>query len=133
MGAWSHEPFGNDTSCDWKYDLEEYSDLRFLEQTIDKALSADQDYLEASEGEEAIAAVEVIAKILGRGTQSDAYTADVDNWVKNIGLKPSSELIAKANKVLILVMSDKSELVELWEGQDKWKRTIEKLTEAINA
>ena len=27
MGAWSNDPFGNDTACDWKYSLEESNDL----------------------------------------------------------------------------------------------------------
>jgi hypothetical protein len=29
MGAWSHEPFGNDDANDWAYDLEQVSDLSF--------------------------------------------------------------------------------------------------------
>jgi hypothetical protein len=38
MGAWSYEPFGNDTAGDWVYGLVESRDLLYLEATLDKVL-----------------------------------------------------------------------------------------------
>jgi hypothetical protein len=134
MGAWSHEPFGNDDANDWAYDLEEVQDLSLVEQAIDQALDA-EDYLEAPEGSNAVAAVEVLAKLLGKGTQSDAYTEKVDEWVKSVSIKPSIELLDKAKRVLVRVASDNSELKELWEeaGSDEWPASIKALQAAISA
>ena len=70
MGAWSHEPFGNDEANDWAYELEETEDLSHVEAALDTVLKT-AGYLEASEASCGVAAVEVIAKILGRGTQSE--------------------------------------------------------------
>ncbi|HXA46345.1 MAG TPA: DUF4259 domain-containing protein, partial [Burkholderiaceae bacterium] len=65
MGTWSHEPFGNDTANDWAYGLEETKDMSFIESALDRVIEQSGDYLEAPEAEEAIAAIEVIAKLLG--------------------------------------------------------------------
>ena len=72
MGAWSHEPFGNDTACDWAYELDDATDLSIIESAIDAVLDEELDYIDASDAEEAIAAIEVLAKLLGHGTQTDS-------------------------------------------------------------
>jgi hypothetical protein len=134
MGAWSHEPFGNDDANDWAYGLEGSKDLELIEETLDKALAADE-YLEAPAASEAIAAVEVVAKLLGNGTQSDAYTEKVDEWVKAVAVRPSPSLLAKAKQVLSRVQDENSELRELWEeaGSTEWENSIKVLHRAIGA
>jgi hypothetical protein len=133
MGTWSHEPFGNDTAGDWAYELVESEDLLYLEATLDKVLEH-SGYLEAPDAEEAIAAVEVVAKLLGKGTQTDAYTEEVDAWVASIKQKPSTALLQKAQRTLQRVVSDESELRELWsesEEAEKWKSSIAGLRSAV--
>ena len=56
MGAWSHEPFGNDTACDWSYELLETEDLSAVEAALDEVLEAGGGYLEADLGSQAVAA-----------------------------------------------------------------------------
>ena len=134
MGAWSYEPFSNDDANDWAYGLEEAKDLGLIESALDKVLES-EGYLEAPEASEAVGAVEVIAKLLGRGTQSDSYTEKIDEWVNTVGLKPSSSLLAKASRTLDRILSDASELRELWqeEGTGDWESSIAKLKKAIDA
>ena len=134
MGAWSHEPFSNDDANDWAYGLEDAKDLGLIESALDKVLES-EGYVEAPEASEAVGAVEVIAKLLGRGTQSDAYTEKIDEWVNTVGLKPSSSLLAKASRTLDRILSDDSELRELWqeEGTGDWESSIAKLKKAIAA
>ena len=131
MGAWSHEPFGNDTAGDWAYDLLETNDLSLIEAVLEKTIKESEEFLEAPDGEEAVAAIEVLAKIKGKGTQVDSYTEEVDSWVEKNNLNCSEELSLKAQKVLELVCSEKSELAELWEGQEEWQASIEKLKLAL--
>ncbi|MET0038454.1 MAG: DUF4259 domain-containing protein [Candidatus Thiodiazotropha lotti] len=83
MGAWSHEPFGNDDANDWAYGLEGFVDLSLIEKTLDRALEAEK-YLEAPKALEAVAAVEVLAKLLGKGTQTDTYTEKVFEFLDPI-------------------------------------------------
>ena len=134
MGTWSHEPFGNDTANDWAYGLENATNFAYIEETLDRVLECGQDYLEASDAEEAIAAIEVIAKLLGAGTQSDAYTKKIDQWVQGINARPTPALCDKAKQVLHRVVSGDSELDELWKESDEatnWKRSIEQLRLAL--
>lgn len=135
MGAWSHEPFGNDTAGDWSYGLLETQDLSSIESALDAVAEVGEDYLEADLASEAIGAIEVLAKLLGKGTQSDAYTEDIDQWVKDHPLQPSAELLAKARRAIERIQSPDSELLELWDegGEaDAWKATLHQLLTATN-
>lgn len=118
MGTWSHEPFGNDTASDWAYGLVEQKDFSLVAQAIQEVLDNGSDYLDAGLAVEAVAAAEVLAKALGRGTQADAYTEEVDAWLKSVAEKPSSELLSKARDALNRIMGPDSELRELWEESD---------------
>src|SRR5687767_2376673 len=133
MGAWSHEPFGNDDANDWAYELEEADDLSYVEAALDAVLDA-EGYVEAPEASCAVAAVEVLAKLLGKGTQSDAYTEKVDEWVKKVRAKPSSPLLEKARLALARVRAEESELKELWHEGDaaEWEASLDSLQAAIS-
>lgn len=131
MGAWSHEPFGNDIACDWLYELEETTGLSMVVSTIEDAELSAED-LDATEAQEAIAAIEVVAKILGKSTQNDAYTESLDLWISKINEKPDELLIKNAITVLDGVVSENSGLADLWEGQEEWLMSIKKLKAVLN-
>ena len=136
MGTWSHEPFGNDSAGDWAYGLEKATDTSLLEQAFETVLSAGDEYLEAPESEEAIAAAEVIAKMLGKGTQTDAYTEKVDEWVAQMAIQPTIELRRKAATALRRILATNSELAELWGESDEpeeWTSAMQKLITAVEA
>lgn len=136
MGTWSHEPFGNDTANDWAYGLEERRDYSLVEQAVQQVIDNGDDYLDADLAVEAVAASEVLAKSLGRGTQSDAYTENVDAWLKSITARPTSELLSKAQAALTRVLGEDSELRELWEDSDdlqNWESSIKALRSAMGA
>jgi hypothetical protein len=52
----------------------------------------------------------VLAKLLNRGTQVDAYTEKVDRWVKKVTTKPDAALRNKAKHVLQRILSEDIEL-----------------------
>lgn len=138
MGAWSHEPFGNDTAGDWVYELEDAIGLDFLEQTLDNALGEDEDdgYLEAPEAEEALAAVEVLVHMVGKGAGFEKLPEDVATWVAACTEKPGPPLIQKALSALARIGSDESELRELWEESEDfeaWKKAIDARTQALQS
>jgi len=134
MGTWSHEPFGNDTACDWGYDLVESDDLSLIEQAITSVLETGG-YLDADLGSEALAAVEVLAKLIGKGTQSDAYTEEIDKWVKKHTFFPGEELLIRACQAVDRVLSDNSGLKELWDETDdnSWSVSVERLRGVLSA
>jgi hypothetical protein len=134
MGTWSHEPFGNDDAGDWACELEEAEDLSYVEAALDAVLEA-EGYVEAPEASCAVAAVEVLAKLLGKGTQSDASTEGVDEWVKKVRAKPARPLLEKAGLALARVRGDESELKELWHEGDAadWEASLDSLQAAVSA
>jgi hypothetical protein len=134
MGTWSHEPFGNDDACDWSYELLDSNDLSPVEAALNSVLNGD-DYLEASTASNAVAAVEVIAKLLGKGTQTDTYTENVDKWVADVHIRPTPALIEKAKKALARILGDNSELKELWQesGATEWEASMNSLQAVVSA
>ena len=74
MGAWETDPFGNDTACDWQYELEETDDLSSIESTLETIQAVGSEYLDASDAEEAIAAADAIARLKGNFYVKNSYT-----------------------------------------------------------
>lgn len=136
MGTWSHEPFGNDSACDWAYDLVRSKDFTGVENAVQGVLDEGAGYLDADIAVESVAAAEVLAKALGRGTQTDAYTEQVDAWVASITTRPSPDLIARARAALARILGADSELRELWEESDAfdaWESSIKALQSALDS
>jgi hypothetical protein len=137
MGTWSYESFGNDDAADWAADLEEAGDLEFVESTLDAVLDVGKEYLEAPEAARAIAAAEAIARLQGRFGIRDAFSEAVDNWVNRGGVKPSPALAAKAQRALDRILTNPSELLELWEEAvedvDNWKAAVQDLKARLKA
>ncbi len=134
MGAWDHTTFGNDDACDWGGDLRACEDLSFVEETLDRVIDAGDEYLEAPESCEAIAAAEVVARLQGRSGVRDSYTASVDEWVAAHQLAVPPALAQKAHAALDRILAPPSELLELWEESDDfqlWKDTITDLKSRI--
>lgn len=130
MGAWAADSFGNDTACDWAYAIEDCNDLSLVEETLDKILQEGEGYIDASDAEEAIAAIEVIARLQGNWGMRNAYSESVDKWVRKYKLIPGNELLAKAHQVIARILGDESELKELWEDSNlssEWAASVQEL------
>ncbi len=134
MGTWSCEPFGNDGALDWAQALEGLTDFGFVAKTLQQALDDDDGPLEADLAEEAVAAAEVVARALGRGTQTDGYAKGVDAWLQTLSAKPDARIIALARRVLERVLGSDSELRELWEESSEyaaWQESMQRLRAAL--
>src|SRR5689334_21164695 len=132
MGTWDTGPFDNDTAVDWTYELERSTDFGLIEQTLDAVTAIPvEEYLQANLGERAIAATETLARLLGRGGESNAYTETVDRWVKAHRMDPPMSLRELARAALARVVRPPSELLELWdESQEsgEWTASIAELS-----
>jgi hypothetical protein len=127
MGAWSIESFGNDTAGDWAFGLEEASDLSLVRETIQKVLDAGDEELDADAASEAIAAVEIIARLKGNFGPRDSFSEPADTWVKAHPQQPPQDLVDLAVQALDRVLVQPSELLDLWEESDEfeaWKSSV---------
>lgn len=134
MGAWSHEPFDNDTASDWADVLMDAPDLSHIEGTLDRVLDAGTAYLEAPEAEEAVAAVAVLGRLLGRLPVIQHGPEGLEAWISGIGVRPSAPLLDKARRVVLRVLAPDSELAELWDASDAaadWRSAMASLQAAV--
>jgi hypothetical protein len=105
-----------------------------VEKTLDKVIESGEEYLEAPEASEAIAAAEVVARLQGHFGIRDAYTESVDEWVAAHPLSVSTALVQRAHAALDRILTPPSELLELWEESEEfeaWKGTITELKNRI--
>lgn len=67
MGAWGHGSFDNDAASDWLGDLAE-GDVSLVGETLDAVGAAEKDeYIDADDACNALAAAELVAAALGKG------------------------------------------------------------------
>lgn len=132
MGTWAVDAFGNDYAQDWAQDLQEISNLDAVEDTLDTALDASAGELEAPFAAEALVAIEVLARLQGKGGAASDDSATVDEWVE--ARKPKArrrvDLEDKALQAIARILSDQSELRELWaesEHYEAWRASVEEL------
>lgn len=132
MGAWSVEPFGNDVAADWAWDLEEETDWDVIEDALQDALE-DVDDIDHETAVIAIAAAEVVAHGLGHATQRDAYTEEVEAFVRRAGC-PNQDVVLLALAALTAATGPGSELAQQWDsaGDTGWDEAIEHLRSALS-
>ncbi|MDF2991248.1 MAG: hypothetical protein K0S37_1762 [Microbacterium sp.] len=127
MGTWSAKPFGNDSAADWAYELDDAGDWSLVSEVLRSATEAAPAGLDADEAVTAIAAAEVVARGLGRVSDS---AERVEAFVARVS-PPSSELAALAVSALAVATSGEGELADLWEGDPEWLAENEKLRAAL--
>ena len=137
MGTWAVDAFGNDYAQDWAQDLKETSNLDAVENTLDVALEDNGDELEMPFAVEALVAIEVLARLQGKGGARSEDSAAVDEWVdaRKPKAKVRADLAAKAGRAIERILSERSELRELWEESEhyqEWLASVEDLRSRLD-
>lgn len=130
MGTWSPSSYGNDDATEWAQGLEVCTDLSLIERTLDEVIDVGNEYLEGPLASQAIAGIEVLARLLGHWGERNSNTEVVDVWVEKVKLTPSAEILIKAEMVLQRILTDPSELLELWRESEHlktWTSSVENL------
>jgi hypothetical protein len=131
MGAWGKGTFENDTACDFAATVAEGIGFVVLEQALDRVLASETDYLEAPNAEEGLAAADIVARLNGSPGAQTSYTATTDAWVERSESTPSDALIEKARRSIKRILTQPSELLELWQDTadfEVWKRSVEEVS-----
>ena len=130
MGAWGVLAFDNNEACDWASDLEKAADLSLVEAAF-AAVAGPAEYLDAHEACNALAACEVLARLLGSYGYRNPSTEAVDAWVASHQIQPTSDLLARADAVIDRVLGENSELGDLWDESEgvgvKWHQSVDEL------
>lgn len=130
MGTWALDAFGNDYAMDWAQDLHEYKTLELVETTLDNVIDSQEAELAAPFAAEALAALEVIARLLGQPGEDDPATAEVDEWVAACKKKITPPLLEKARLAFERITAETSELRQLWQDSEHftdWQADVARL------
>jgi hypothetical protein len=133
MGAWGFGPFENDDAGDWLYELEESPDASVILTALSQVAESGEEYLEAPEACNALAAAEIVAALNGHPLADLPENASA--WVDEHEEIVSADLIPPALAAIERVRKQ-SELKELWdESKDaaKWYATLDDLVKRLNA
>jgi hypothetical protein len=136
VGAWDVRIFDSDTAGDWAYGLEGQSDTSLVSSTLSAVLAVGDAYLDSDVACEGLAAAEVVARLRGNWGQRNPYTETVDQWVESHPAVPSRELIAQATAAIDRILSEPSELLELWSESDeleRWRTVVQDLRLLLQA
>ncbi len=120
MGAWGLLFDENDDAADWLADFADAPDWS----TVDAALALDDEYVEAPDASNALAAAEIVAAAHGR--PSPRLALEISDWAAG-QTDAASQRIATARDAATRVRDD-SELRELWEETDEfedWKKSVD--------
>ena len=135
MGAWGTGSFENDDAVDWVADLEASDDLVVIEATLARVAEAGDAYLEVPDGASTVAAVEILAALLG---EPDTTLADeARGWVAShasLGIPVAAVELASAALTRVRSDSQRSKLSGLWEDSGdaaKWVTAIEDLEQRL--
>ncbi len=134
MGAWGYGAFDNDTAGDWVYALEEAEGLEVIEAALDAVLVVGDDYLEAGEAEVALAAAAVVVLLQAGEDAPECVSETVNEWVARYPFEVPWSLAKKTVDVLDRILTEPSELVELWsdtEDFDAWQASVVELKVGI--
>ena len=111
MGSWDGEVFGNDTAADWGGSLVDGDDPAAVAAALEEAL-AEEEYLDADIGSEALAAAEVVAAAGGHPGPRNSYSEAVLDWAaRHPELR---DLRYRAQQAVERVLAPESELRDLW-------------------
>lgn len=127
MGAWGTGIFEDDISCDLIYEAMVAEADTFISRA---AKLIDRDYLEYDDGQEIIVSGVILDSILN-GTKYQHNSEEFNSWLTQQTSESVSKFKPKIVKGLKLVLSDNSELNELWRENEgdyyTWKSNIEKM------
>ncbi|MFF0739278.1 DUF4259 domain-containing protein [Streptomyces sp. NPDC004111] len=130
MGSWDIGPFDNDTAADWCGGLDDAAaDARhgIVREALAGAAGS-TGHLDADEAQEALAAAALVAAQCPGGAPADPHYGPRE------ALPALGDLRPLALAALDRVLSEPSELVELWDESDEggpWKERLEQLRTAL--
>lgn len=135
MGAWNYGVFDDDTAYDALEDFMASKDImKDMEQYLDDVITSE--YVEYDDGQYAIVSAAIMDTILNGTKQrcdDDAYI----RWIESIKDLDVQSLKYKAVKALEAVLSDQSELKELWEDNEElyssWREDKQAIKKRLQA
>ena len=121
-GWWASDAFDNDAAMDWSLDLGQQSSWSLIERSL-QAVSQSNGYIEAPEGQVALAAAATVAAAVAGDV---SVPEEIGSFLARAG-RPDKRLMQDAILAIDRVAGDQSEARDLWSEAgllDKWTQTV---------
>lgn len=129
MGAWDSGSFDNDAAGDWADEFVKSNSLSAVDRILIEASNSDN----ATTASKALAACEVLARLLGHWGVRGAFSKKVDDWVEGNPQKPSAGRLELAREAIDRILNDDSELRQLWNDNAEWLAAVNDLRSRLRA
>ncbi|MCR5890099.1 DUF4259 domain-containing protein [Hymenobacter sp. J193] len=126
MGTWGYRNFDNDTAADFAADFRDQPSEALLLAALATA-AEEEEYIDADDASEALAAAEIVAAILGKPSKD--FPADLIPVIVKLDAGESEDLRELAQEAVEAVRKQ-SELQELWaetSDADAWQQELQGL------
>ena len=139
MGAWGEGAFDNDGAADWSLEFRNAdlaAGLRLITDALSAVAEADAAaYLDANDGERAVAAAELVALINGQPIDESPYNQTARQWIVRVHPSSDRSLTNLARQTVARVTGQTSELAELWDetGSASWRSAMSGLRDKLDA
>lgn len=134
MGTWGITTFEDDEALDWLSELDSIDDASLLEESIQPD-EYDMTFLDAGEAARILCAAEIIAGIVA--FPSVYLPEEAKDWIRAHKDLNVSSLVPLATTMIDRVLSDESELNELWQENEedypKWKKMLLDLKKRLSS
>lgn len=114
MGAWGSGLYDNDHAMELVEEVVGGGGLESLEEALRRAVEVGEEYLEAPEGEQALAAADIVSRLRGRNVPADTGVAELAEWLEDVDFFVGKETVRRAGAAVARVMRKPSEVMELW-------------------
>lgn len=114
MGAWGSEVYGNDDALELVDEVIGGGGVERLRAAFAHVLKTGDDYLEAPEAAQAVAAADIVSRLRGRNVPADTGVPELQEWLEGVDFFAAPAVVEEAGRALERVVKAPSELVELW-------------------
>ncbi len=128
MGAWGSGIYENDDALELLEEVTGGGGLESVEAALGRVLEIGEDYLEAPEGSQGLAAADVVSRLRGRNVPADSGVAELELWLEDVDFFVGKATVEQARAAVARVMRKPSELMEVWAESgsldEAWARAV---------
>lgn len=114
MGAWGSGIYENDEAVELVDEVVSGGGVESLDEALRRVLETEEDYLEAPEAAQALAAADMISRLRGRNVPADTGVDHLAEWLDDVDFFVGAATLKQARAAIGRVLRKPSELMELW-------------------
>ncbi len=122
----------NNSAQDWLYEFSVFPGLNLVEMSL-YIVSQETKFININLAQEALVACEVVARLNGQYCFKNKSTEIIDQWVEETEVFVTDRLKNKAYYAIDKILTNQSELRNLYKDDDRWLNAVSNLKKRVKA